>query len=274
MSNALTSSERKTFNGTVIEIGLGDSLTVLKENGEELKVYFSSLRPPRRGEANVESGATNRQFRPLYDIPLMFETREFLRKRLIGKKVQVTVDYVQPKSDQFPEKTQCTVVYNGQNVAETLIENGLARALRHRNDDEQRSPNYDNLLSAESKAEEKKVGLWAADASDKTVRVNELQGDAARSKQFIPYLQRSNRVDCVVEFVGKSFSNLSSRYLIKEMCLVSKFCKSFFNNTFSQRIQIARLRAKRIVAHHLLAGLDQLSSGGTNRSRWEIGRRK
>lgn len=30
-----------------------------------------------------------RTFRPLYDIPYMFEAREFLRKRLIGKKVQV-----------------------------------------------------------------------------------------------------------------------------------------------------------------------------------------
>lgn len=31
----------------VVEIGLVDSLSVLKDNGEELKVYFSSLKPPR-----------------------------------------------------------------------------------------------------------------------------------------------------------------------------------------------------------------------------------
>jgi len=29
--------------------------------------------------------------RPLYDIPYMFEAREFLRKKLIGKKVTVCV---------------------------------------------------------------------------------------------------------------------------------------------------------------------------------------
>lgn len=29
----------------------------------------------------------NRKLRPLYDIPYMFEAREFLRKKLIGKKV-------------------------------------------------------------------------------------------------------------------------------------------------------------------------------------------
>jgi hypothetical protein len=36
------------------------------------------------GEAKAPLG---RAFRPLYDIPFMFEAREFLRKRLIGKKV-------------------------------------------------------------------------------------------------------------------------------------------------------------------------------------------
>ena len=29
----------------------------------------------------------NKKLRPLYDIPYMFEAREFLRKKLIGKKV-------------------------------------------------------------------------------------------------------------------------------------------------------------------------------------------
>ena len=32
----------------------------------------------------------NKKPRPLYDIPYMFEAREFLRKKLIGKKVTTT----------------------------------------------------------------------------------------------------------------------------------------------------------------------------------------
>lgn len=50
-----------------------------------------------------------KNFRPLYDIPWMYEAREFLRKKLIGKKVNVTVDYIQPARDNFPEKCCCTV---------------------------------------------------------------------------------------------------------------------------------------------------------------------
>lgn len=33
----------------------------------------------------------DKRFRPLYDIPYMFEAREFLRKKLIGKKVRSSV---------------------------------------------------------------------------------------------------------------------------------------------------------------------------------------
>lgn len=42
-----------------------------------------------REENRDTENKVGRQFRPLYDIPYMFEAREFLRKRLIGKKVQV-----------------------------------------------------------------------------------------------------------------------------------------------------------------------------------------
>lgn len=50
-----------------------------------------------------------KNFRPLYDIPWLYEAREFLRKKLIGQKVSCTVDYIQPPQKNFPEKTCCTV---------------------------------------------------------------------------------------------------------------------------------------------------------------------
>ena len=38
---------------------------------------------------------------------------------------------------------------NNRNVAEQLIEKGLATALRHKRDDEDRSSDYDKLMAAE-----------------------------------------------------------------------------------------------------------------------------
>ena len=63
--------------------------------------------PEGRADRPKSSGPT--QFRPLYDIPFMFDAREFLRKKLIGQNVHVTVDYIQPANNDFPEKTCCTV---------------------------------------------------------------------------------------------------------------------------------------------------------------------
>ena len=63
-------------------------------------------------EKSAEGGA-KKTFKPLYDVPWMFEAREFLRKKLIGKRVDVTVDYVQPANAGYPEKTCCTVLISG-----------------------------------------------------------------------------------------------------------------------------------------------------------------
>lgn len=100
------------LSGTVVEIASADAIVVRMTSGESKKVFLSSIRPPPRKDRPVgEDGKTVRakDFRPLYDIPWMFEAREFLRKKLISKQVKVVVDYVQPAREQFPEKTCCTV---------------------------------------------------------------------------------------------------------------------------------------------------------------------
>ena len=60
----------------------------------------------------------------------MFEAREFLRKKLIGQNVHVTLDYIQQANDDFAEKTCCTVTIGGVNVAEALVAKGLATVVR------------------------------------------------------------------------------------------------------------------------------------------------
>lgn len=96
------------------------------------------------------------------------EAREFLRKKLIGKHVKVTVDYVKPRDGEFDERECVTVRFGGnnscviipkfcsvldyfptRNVAEQLIQKGLASVIRHRRDDEDRSVEFDKLMVAE-----------------------------------------------------------------------------------------------------------------------------
>jgi len=51
-----------------------------------------------------------------FELPWAYEAREFLRKRCIGKTVNASVDFIQPKSDKFEEKICATVTIDGKYV--------------------------------------------------------------------------------------------------------------------------------------------------------------
>lgn len=67
----------------------------------------------RKNQEEEKQPQRPKGFKMLYDIPWMFEARESLRTKLIGKKVNVIVDYIQPAKDNFPEKICCTVMIGG-----------------------------------------------------------------------------------------------------------------------------------------------------------------
>lgn len=216
--------QKKEFTGKVVECVNADALVIKSPNGEQKKIHFSSLRPPRLTpkedgtQEMITNIKDNRKPRPLYDIPYMFEAREFLRKKLIGKKVNVKIDYIKPPSDGFPERTCATVTMGGINIGEALISKGFATALRHRQDDDQRSSCYDELLAAETRAIKNGKGLHSKKETPHH-RVADLSGEPAKAKQFLPFLQRAGRSAGIVEFVA-SGSRLRL-YLPKETCLVT-----------------------------------------------------
>jgi staphylococcal nuclease domain-containing protein 1 len=159
--------------------------------------------------------------RPLYDIPWLYEAREFLRKKLIGKSVKCTLDYVSPARDNFPEKLCYTVSVGGQNVAEALVSKGLATVIRYRQDDDQRSSKYDDLMAAETQASKQQKGVFAK--KDIPVhRINDLTvaPDSSRIKhQYLPSWQRALRTEAIVEFVASG--SRFRLYIPKESCLVT-----------------------------------------------------
>ncbi|XP_066490131.1 staphylococcal nuclease domain-containing protein 1 isoform X2 [Tiliqua scincoides] len=214
--------KEKQFVAKVMQVLNADAIVVKLNSGDYKTVHLSSIRPPRlEGEGTQNK---NRKLRPLYDIPYMFEAREFLRKKLIGKKVNVSVDYIRPASSAtdsapaFSERTCSTVTIGGINIAEALVSKGLATVIRYRQDDDQRSSCYDELLTAEARAIKNSKGLH----SKKEVpihRVADISGDTQKAKQFLPFLQRAGHSEAVVEYVF-SGSRLKL-YLPKETCLIT-----------------------------------------------------
>nr|XP_020455113.1 staphylococcal nuclease domain-containing protein 1 isoform X3 [Monopterus albus] len=213
----------RQFVAKVMQVVNADALVVKLNSGEYKTIHLSSIRPPRI-EGEEKNKDRDKRFRPLYDIPYMFEAREFLRKKLIGKKVNVTVDYIRAATgpgegtSAFPERTCATVTIGGINIAEALVSKGLATVIRYRQDDDQRSSHYDELLAAEARAIKNGKGLH----SKKEVpihRVADISGETQKAKQFLPFLQRAGRSEAVVEYVF-SGSRLKL-YMPKETCLIT-----------------------------------------------------
>jgi len=219
--NPLTDKERE-YTGKVMEVVNGDALMV-KAGGKVKKLHLSSIRPPRQEQEEGASVRRGPDFRPLYDVPFMFEAREFLRKKLIGHQVSVTVDYIQPARTEpgqgvFPEKYCCTVVIGGVNVAEALVSKGLATVVRYAAGNDERSSKYDELLQAEEKA--KKTGKGMHDKKNTpTHRVSDMTGKLDKCKQFLPFLKRAGRMQGLVEYVASG--SRFRVYIPRETCIIT-----------------------------------------------------
>src|SRR3569833_1442259 len=129
------------FRKHEMESGLPANLTAC------FSINLSSVRGPRTNEAS--------------EAPFKDEAKEFLRKKLIGKHVRVSIDGSKPASDDFEARDVATVTQNGKNVGLMLVQEGYCSVIRHRKDDTDRAPNYDELLAAQEPAKEEKKGMWS-----------------------------------------------------------------------------------------------------------------
>ncbi len=115
-----------------------------------------------------------------------------------------------------------TVTFQNKNVALMMVENGWASVIRHRRDDDDRSPIYDELLAAEEVAQKEKRGMWAVKPP-----ASKSYADASESvktaKIHLSVLQRQKRIPAVVDFVksGSRFTMLIPRENVKLTLVLS-----------------------------------------------------
>jgi staphylococcal nuclease domain-containing protein 1 len=131
------------------------------------------------------------------------------------------LDYVSPARDNFPEKFCYTVTVGGVNVAEALVGKGYATVIRYRQDDDQRSSKYDDLLAAEAQALKQTKGIHAK-KDVPSHRINDLTTapESSRIKhQYLPSWQRALRTEATVEFVASG--SRFRMFIPKESCLVT-----------------------------------------------------
>lgn len=234
----------EAYEAKIIEIISGDSMMAQNlATGEVKKIFLASIRlgapadrerareAARAQEESTESskapaGATGKaggegkkgapaagptdgpktsSVPRIFDNPILYHARELLRKKLLGKKALVKVEYIQPKSDSYPEKICCTVRPADQpkwNAAEALVGKGYASVMKYFSDDSQRASNFDELLKIEQNASKTKDSKENKENKKDfaPLKVVDLCNDATRAKQLFPFLSRT-RKDAVIEFV-------------------------------------------------------------------------
>ncbi|BBN01059.1 staphylococcal nuclease domain-containing protein 1 [Marchantia polymorpha subsp. ruderalis] len=237
------------FSGKVIEIVSGDCVVVADDAAPfgsplaERRVNLSSIRAPKVGNPKRE------------EKPAAYarEAKEYLRTRLIGQQVNVTMEYsrkVAPTDGPSPApavpgadarvmdfgsvfllaapkgESLDTVPSSGSaeqpqgiNVAEMVVARGFGTVVRHR-EFEERSNFYDALLAAESRAQKGKKGMHSQKETP-AMHINDLslQGTTAKARQFLPFLQRQRRLPAVVDYVlsGHRFKLI----IPKETCAIA-----------------------------------------------------
>merc|ERR1719247_1813788 len=191
----------KEFYGKVAEIVSGDCMMIRDvDTNDERRVYLSSTKAPKNGRKDEKAE------------DWAWEAKDFLRKKFIGKKVKVTLDYTRepmgPGGTEPPPAMAalgtmhfCSVFERNLNLAAEVIAKGYAKVAPHRSDDDT-SEFLDDLVEAEKKAAEAKLGLHS-DKQPPAHRFNDLVGqdNANKVKQMAGSIVRMGKVDGVVDYV-------------------------------------------------------------------------
>ena len=191
-----------TFNARVIEVHSGDCLTVQNvATNESKRLCLANLRAPAVGNP--------RKAEP--EKPWAFESREFARLQLVGKKVRVELEYSKTiiAKDRDPEEVKKpgltlefgTVFLNDKNFSELLLENGLANVQMPRVDEEF-TKYMKSLKEAEDKGKAEKKGQFSGKEKS-VVKFNDLslQKNAGKMKTFFQFIQGEKRMSGVVELI-------------------------------------------------------------------------
>ncbi|KAJ6155530.1 hypothetical protein N7470_006096 [Penicillium chermesinum] len=161
--------------------GIFTNLAVPRATGrQEKKISITSIRQPKPSDPKQS--------------PFSADAKEFLRKRIIGKHVKVTVNGKKPATEGFEEREVATVVQGNTDVGLALVEAGYASVIRH------------------PEAQKEGRGMWNP-KPPKAKQLVDYSENVQKAKLEVGVLQRSKRIPAVVDFVksGSRFTVLVPR---------------------------------------------------------------
>ena len=185
-----TKAKAGEADAVVTRVQTADTLYIRSKAGAEKRVNLSSVRAPKQSDPK--------------QAPWGAEAKEFARKKLIGKHVKVTTDGKRPAQEGYEEREMVTVVQGNTNITLLLVENGYASVIRHRQDDSDRSPIYDDLQIAEKTAQDEGRGMWNPKPPAPPQQYVDYSESLEKAKRQLSFLSRQKKVPAIVDFVKSS----------------------------------------------------------------------
>lgn len=192
---------KKDFDARIVEVHSGDSITILPEGGEPRRVFLASIKAPAMAKNESDDHE-----------PWAWESKEFVRRQVIGKKVKVEMEFqreIEIKKGKFEgQKRQmefATIFVGGKNLSELVLERGYAKTSLSKFKEEN-SKYFENLIAADTKASNKKAGVHS-NKEAKIYRFIDTSKNTKAARTIYSTLTSKSTLYGVVEFTlsGQKF---------------------------------------------------------------------
>lgn len=180
-----TGSSGSKFHATVCRVISADTLELRLDDGSNMTVQLAYLRGSRQSDEKTAA--------------FVSQAREFVRRKVIGKQVECSVEFVRPATEQYQERQMVTIAHGSKNLSQDVVSSGYATVLRHRNGEEELPDYWDELIELESQAKKSKAGMFGkAPEAEKWVDASET---AAKAKPYLFTLQNRGKFSGVVDYI-------------------------------------------------------------------------
>lgn len=191
-----------------IMVNSGDSLTVLNKKKEEIRIFLSNLKAPALAKFGTDE----------QNKPWSFQSRDYVRKKLVGKNLKCDLDYIHtinqetskvkgPQGNKSSRRVMkfYTVYYQNEKdetqcINIELLENGLANLTNYKIEEGNPSREFDLMLKAEQEAKKHKVGLFSPKAPPLCNYSDLMTAGKTKKKEFVNFLTGLENLKCVVDY--------------------------------------------------------------------------
>jgi len=168
--NAKPAFIKEKGRGTVKSVPSGDTIVVLHldktQQGPpvERQITIGSIQAPMLARKKPEKKTQEK----MDDEPFAWASREFLRKKVIGKQVTYTVEFKTPTGKEFGTITFTNAQGEQENIATLIVASGWAKVKKPNNPGKDGSykPEIQELITLEEAAQKEEKGIWNTHPAD------------------------------------------------------------------------------------------------------------